>query len=131
MNGKTDVARSRLLKRSGARYTLLTSDFGLYNWAGLDISSPQNTIEQSLIWCEASDELALPTCMTMTDEEAFEYASLYTDIQTLSQEYTVKVITGAANLEKDYETFLNKLESCEMGRCLAIQQAALDRYLAR
>lgn len=114
-----------------ARYTLLTSDFGLYNWAGLDISSPQNTIEQSLIWCEASDELALPTCMTMTDEEAFEYASLYTDIQTLSQEYTVKVITGAANLEKDYETFLNKLESCEMGRCLAIQQAALDRYLAR
>ncbi len=114
-----------------AKYTLLTSDFGLYNWAGLDISSPQNTIDQSLIWSEASGAMALPTYMTMTDEEAFEYASLYTNIQTLSQEYTVKVITGASNLEQDYDTFLSKLEGCGLERCLAIQQAALDRYLAR
>ena len=52
-------------------------------------------------------------------------------IHVLWIEYCRDTNVQESYLEKVYETFLNKLESCAMGRCLAIQQAALDRYLAR
>ena len=115
----------------GANYTLVTSHFGLYNWAGLDIASPGETNAQSLTWDVASRDMALPTYMTMNEEEALLYAAKFTDIQTLTQEYTVKAITGAVDLEGDYENFLSQLEAYGLADCLQCQQSALDRYNAR
>ena len=120
-----------ILSLLGAKYTLVTSHFGLYNWAGLDIASPGATNEQSLTWNVASRDMSMPTYMTMNEEESVTYASKFTDIQTLTQEFTVKAITGSVNLESDYENFLSQLDAYGLATCLECQQNALDRYNAR
>ena len=68
--------------------------------------------------------------MTMTDEENSEYVTLYTDIETLTQENTVKFITGEKSLD-EYDAFVQQLKTYNIDRCIELQQAALDRYNAR
>ena len=72
----------------------------------------------------------LPSCMTMTDEENSEYVALYTDIETLTHENTVKFITGEQSLD-DYDAFVEQLHTYNIDRCIELKQAALDRYNAR
>ncbi len=112
-------------------YSLGTSDFGLYNWGMFD------PIYEGDAATNAYDEfdkdkfdLMLPSCMTMTDEENSEYVALYTDIETLVQENTVKFITGEQSLD-DYDAFVEQLRTYNIDRCIELKQAALDRYNAR
>ena len=86
--------------------------------------------------------------MTMTDEENSESVfsfiikpisdffsssddvTLYTDIETLTHENTVKFITGEQSLD-DYDAFVEQLHTYNIDRCIELKQAALDRYNAR
>lgn len=112
-------------------YTLGTADFGLYNWGMFDpIYEGQDALKAYDEFDKDKFDLMLPPCMTMTDAENTEYVTLYTDIQTLARENTVKFITGEKSLD-EYEEFVEQLRSYNIDRCIELQQAALDRYNAR
>lgn len=112
-------------------YTLGTADFGLYNWGMFDpIYEGQDALKAYDEFDKDKFDLMLPSCMTMTDAENTEYVTLYTDIQTLARENTVKFITGEKSLD-EYEEFVEQLRSYNIDRCIELQQAALDRYNAR
>ncbi len=112
-------------------YTLGTADFGLYNWGMFDpIYEGQDALKAYDEFDKDKFDLMLPPCMTMTDAENTEYVTLYTDIQTLARENTVKFITGEKSLD-EYEAFVEQLRSYNIDRCIELQQAALDRYNAR
>ena len=112
-------------------YTLGTADFGLYNWGMFDpIYEGQDALKAYDEFDKDKFDLMLPPCMTMTDAENAEYVTLYTDIQTLARENTVKFITGEKSLD-EYEAFVEQLRSYNIDRCIELQQAALDRYNAR
>lgn len=103
--------------------------FGFYNWGYAPALFGEWLDEAQGIW-KTDDSLTLPATMTRTPEETIEYSGLYTDLDTLVKEYTAKVIMGSESLD-NYDTFVQKLHSYGVDRCLEIQQAALDRYNAR
>ena len=112
-------------------YSLGTSDFGLYNWGMFDpIYEGNPAMDAYDEFDKDKFDLMLPSCMTMTDEENSEYVALYTDIETLTHENTVKFITGEQSLY-DYDAFVEQLHTYNIDRCIELKQAALDRYNAR
>ena len=112
-------------------YSLGTSDFGLYNWGMFDPiyegNSAMNAYDE---FDKDKFDLMLPSCMTMTDDENSEYVALYTDIETLVNENTVKFITGEKSLD-EFDEFVEMLHTYNIDRCIELKQAALDRYNAR
>ena len=103
---------------------------GWYNWKRYDsLYDPSVKLCQE-VWDQASLEHVLPSAATMTAEESNEFYTLYTSVQTMVEEMTVKYITGAESLE-DYDGFVEKLHQYGVDRCLEIRQNAYDRYLAR
>ncbi len=81
-------------------------------------------------WSKGQYDLVLPVNMTMTDEETNQYSTLYTAIETLVQENTIKFITGTKDMS-EYEAFVADLYTYGIEQCISLKQAALDRYLAR
>ena len=112
-------------------YTLGNAAYGLYNW---DMYTPlyagSRATEAYIPWSKGQYDLVLPVNMTMTDEETNRYSTLYTAIETLVQENTVKYITGTQDMS-NYEQFVADLYTYGIEECIACKQAALDRYLAR
>ena len=112
-------------------YSLGTSDFGLYNWGMFDPIYEGNPAMNAYDEFDKDKfDLMLPSCMTMTDDENSEYVALYTDIETLVNENTVKFITGEKSLD-EFEAFVEMLHTYNIDRCIELKQAALDRYNAR
>ena len=68
--------------------------------------------------------------VTLTADEAMEYASLYTEIDTYMKEQIAKFIIGTSSLN-DYANFRSTLEALGVERMIELQQAAYDRYLER
>ncbi len=102
---------------------------GLYNWesvAHTTMNYEACSVAQKT-WSGMDMSLNLPKQMSMTEEEGTEYSSLYTAVQTLVNEMTVKYIMGTESMDS-YDNFLAQLESYNLGRCIEIKQAALDRY---
>ena len=72
----------------------------------------------------------LPPTMTMTEDETIAYGNLFTAIQTLVSENTIKFITGTKSMD-EYDAFVQSLYDYGIEECIGYQQNALDRYNAR
>lgn len=82
------------------------------------------------VWGDsASGDWVMPSVKVST-EEGNDYSTIMGDINTLVQEVIPKFITGAKPLS-EYDDFIGQLQSLNIARALEIQQAALDRFLAR
>jgi putative aldouronate transport system substrate-binding protein len=68
--------------------------------------------------------------VTPTPEESAEFAKIMTDVNTLVDEMTLKIILGAEPLES-YEKYVEKMNSIKLSRAIEIKKAALDRYNKR
>ena len=83
------------------------------------------------VWTDHTDfDYVMPDEMTMTADENDEFSKIMGDVETYVNEMSAKFIMGIAPLD-DYDKFIKTLESMKVGRATEIQQAALDRYLAR
>ncbi|WP_248928085.1 extracellular solute-binding protein [Paenibacillus hamazuiensis] len=68
--------------------------------------------------------------ITPTPEESSEYAKIMTDVNTLVDEMTLKIILGAEPLDS-FDKYVEKMKSVKLDRAIEIQKAALDRYNKR
>lgn len=85
----------------------------------------------SEVWNEINDaDWVIPSCKTMTEEEASEYAALYGDIQTLVVEYYRGLIVGERSVD-EYDKFVSDLKTMGIDRCIELHQASLERYYNR
>lgn len=108
-----------------------TARFGLYNWGMFDaMNEGEKTLAAYDEFNKSKFDLMIPSTVTKTDEENTEYSQLFTDIETLTNENTVKFITGEKPLS-EWDSYVAQLKQYNVERCIAIQQAALDRYNAR
>ncbi len=89
-----------------------------------------NKQESYKVWSTFSPDHYLPNRLTMTSDEGASYASKYTDIETYVRECNVKFIMGQMSLD-DYDSYRDTLRSMGIEDCIALQQAAMDRYLSR
>lgn len=83
------------------------------------------------IWDYNRDDAnTLPEAVELNADEADEHSSIYSDINTRLQEGIAQFITGARPME-EWDSFVEELYDMGIEDCIALQQAAYDRYLAR
>ncbi|MDF2815024.1 MAG: extracellular solute-binding protein family 1 [Paenibacillus sp.] len=86
--------------------------------------------EAIVTWAKTDiDKYQLPP-ITPTPEESTEFAKIMTDINTLVDEMTLKIILGTESVDS-FEKYVDKMKSIKIDRAIEIQAAALDRYNKR
>ncbi|WP_040948259.1 extracellular solute-binding protein [Gorillibacterium massiliense] len=68
--------------------------------------------------------------ITPTPDESTEYATIMSDIDTLVDEMTLKIILGTEPVDS-FDKYVGKMKSLKLDRAIEIQTAALDRYNKR
>ena len=66
--------------------------------------------------------------LILNQEEQDTYNDCWTDINNKVTEMTAAFITGQADLEKDWDTYINDLYDMGLQEVIDVYQAALDRY---
>lgn len=69
--------------------------------------------------------------LSYTTEESQKRADLQTDIETYQEEMRLKFITGQADIDASWDEYCATLESMGIHEMEAINQAAVERYLAK
>ncbi|MGG1554834.1 MULTISPECIES: extracellular solute-binding protein [Paenibacillus] len=75
------------------------------------------------------DKHKLPP-ITATPEESTELAKIMTDIDTLVDEMTLKIILGTEPVDA-FDKYVEKFKSVKLDRAIEIKKASLDRYNKR
>lgn len=107
---------------------------GIANWSDWTrelAGVPEKDQACNDVWSEFSDDWRLPSSVTLTQDESTERAALYADISTIVKEQTAQFISGALDIESNWDAYISALEASGMERAIEITQAAYDRYLAR
>ena len=86
-------------------------------------------------WVAAFDssEETMPNTnwLTYTDEETQRYYELYTDLNTYEEEMRLKFITGQADIEAEWDSYVSTCKSMGFDELQEITQAAVTRYLEK
>lgn len=69
--------------------------------------------------------------VTMTPDEASEFASLSGNVDTAVAEFQGKILNGSADLDAEWDSFIQTITDMGVERMIEIEQTALDRYNAR
>lgn len=69
--------------------------------------------------------------LSLTPEESTEAAGILSDLTTYLEENLIKFLIGDLDMDKDWDTFRDTVESMGLEDVVAIYQAAYDRYLTR
>lgn len=89
------------------------------------------TVSAKDIWSENVDNAwKIPGACSMTADEANEYSSTFSDIQTYISEMLPKFIMGDEPIE-NLSAFQEQIRSMGIDTCIADWQSTLDRYNAR
>ncbi|MGN8681400.1 extracellular solute-binding protein [Gracilibacillus sp. HCP3S3_G5_1] len=93
----------------------------------LELPQQQEAVE---IWGEtAENEINMPP-ITLNADESEEYNSIMSDLDTYYDEMVLRFIMGEEPLS-NFEDFVETLKGMGIERAIELQQAALDRYIAR
>ena len=113
-------------------YGMGTAAWGLYDFHNFDMSNTATNAHASVhVWDRASTDEILPNGMTLNAKESEEYSPLYNDITTYVNENVAKFVMGLTPMS-EYDTFIKNLTSSYGTlRCIEIQHAAYDRFMAR
>lgn len=66
-----------------------------------------------------------------TNDETTELSTLKTDITNYMKTMKAQFITGELDIDTNWDAYLAELDKMGLDRLLEIEQAALDRYLAK
>lgn len=111
-------------------YTDSQARGGYYMWVRENDSYPQEVLDGQSKWMESSSGDWVMPPVTLTSEEAEEYARLYNDIETFINEFTLSVITGNTSIS-EWDNYVGTIKGLNIDRCIELYQQALDRYNAR
>jgi len=112
----------------------------VYSFGGLPLLSREDMPEDETypvqeaagpIW-EANHDSAyvMPTTLSISAQESEDYAAVYNDIQTYIEENLARFVTGD-NPMSEWDAFVDHIMEMGLEDCIAIKQAAVDRYYER
>ena len=105
-----------------------------YDWGREAYSGISEAAQECCnVWFDCWDipnQKSISSYVSLTTEESESISSRYTDINTLVQEFTSKVIIGEESLD-NWDSFVANIKSMGIDEIVATYQAAYDRYLAR
>ncbi|MBQ2818274.1 MAG: extracellular solute-binding protein [Clostridia bacterium] len=86
--------------------------------------------EMRILWESQSGEMRMPP-VTLTTEEGSENASIMADVEAYRNEMIVAFIRGTADIEAQFDEYLETIKGMGIDKAIANQQAALERFNAR
>jgi putative aldouronate transport system substrate-binding protein len=105
-----------------AYYSHVNRDMVTYN---------SDVIEAGSIWTSNRDDAYnYPDMALLNVEESEEFSRLYADLRTLISERLPEFIMGVRSMD-EWDSFVATLEDMGIEDCIALKQAAYDRYIAR
>ena len=100
----------------------------------MDVYEDDGSYNLEKVLYENTEENYLPysvaktvTNLSLTSEENEEFSELRTNLDTYYKECVVKFMTGAMDLDADWDGYLNELENIGLSRAIEIYQTAYDR----
>ena len=86
-------------------------------------------------WVEAYDssDETMPNTqwLSYTTDESYTRADLQTDLETTQEEFRLKAITGQVDIDAGWDDYVAQCESQGFYELQEIDQAAVDRYMAK
>lgn len=119
------------LDQAGRKY--LFRDMSIcWDWEQQSTTYADETTKAALkTWNTGVDNAwGMPLTLALTQEESNDFTKSFTEITTYVNEMTTKFIVGTESMDH-YDTFLETLKNMGIQKLIDIQQAAMDRYLAR
>jgi putative aldouronate transport system substrate-binding protein len=99
---------------------------GASGYTALQLSSWDDWTDANLDYSRA-----LPSKEMLNADEKSEYATIYSDIETVLDEAITKLIIGDMSIDSYDTEVVGKLESMNIQRCIDLYQQAYDRYTSR
>lgn len=87
-------------------------------------------IKEMECWETNTDGAYVMPPITMTSDEGTKFANIMSDVNTYVDEMTNKFILGIEPMDK-YDKFVEQINGMDLESAVKVQQAALDRFLAR
>ena len=120
------------LDRAISKYTPAGVSFRLYQdrryWE--QMMAYENQRETLDLLISATTERQLPL-VSPTPEESSRFASIQNDINTYRSEMFARFILGQADINSNWDTYVNTIKSLNIEEATRIQQAGVDRYFRR
>lgn len=82
------------------------------------------------LWNKHGNSMRLTTNLSMTPDESSTYALTYSDIQSFAATALVEFVLGQRPISA-YQEFVDQLYSMGIETCIAMRQAAYNRYIKR
>ena len=101
---------------------------GIYDWQNALYGNDERNLRCYDVWDPSTDGAHTMPPVTMTSEEGASYSAIMGDINTYVQESTVKFITGALDVDAEWDAYVSQVESMGLEEATGYQQAALERY---
>lgn len=84
-----------------------------------------------ILYSQCGYDLCWPKGTSFTTEEAEVIAEYLTDIETYRDEMRIKFMTGTADIETEYDAYLEQMDELGLQEVLECYKAAYARYIAR
>ncbi|MCR5254897.1 MAG: extracellular solute-binding protein [Acetatifactor sp.] len=101
---------------------------GDYDWTRELSSVPEEDVVSMDVWGAVSDDYNMPAGISYTSDEAKELGEIVNNINTYITEKTSQFITGVADINTEWDTYVNDIKAMNVDRAIEINQAALDRF---
>lgn len=89
-------------------------------------------LEAREIWDANNESIYdLPAGMSLNSEEAEIFANAMSDISSYVSESILKMLTGAMDIETEFDDFVKQIEDMHIQDCIDCYQSAYDRYMQR
>ncbi|MCK9860131.1 extracellular solute-binding protein [Paenibacillus sp. ATY16] len=82
------------------------------------------------IWADTEAEKYMLPPVQKTERESAEFSAIMQDATTLVDEMSLRIILGIDPLDS-FDDYVAQLKALNIDRAIAIQKAALDRYMAK
>lgn len=101
---------------------------GLYDWTRELKALPEEDLQAYDVWSKGDDAYILPEFLSYTGEESRERSRIVSNVNKYMNDMTVKFITGVADIDSQWDTYVKKLKEMDLDRGIEITQQALDRF---
>lgn len=95
----------------------------------LAVNMPEQAAARSL-WQSLDKGATLPK-LTVSKDRANEYRMIMNEVQTYVQEMYIKFITGQANLDSDWDTYVNTIKGMGIDNATSAMQEAYTAFMNR
>lgn len=102
------------------------------NYTKFDSQMTQEQLEARELWSENVESIYdLPSALTLTAEESETFSKNMADIASYTSESILKMLTGEMDIDTEFDSFVETIESMGLQDCIDCYQSALTRYNSR